>query len=93
MTSVVVELLSRKIPIKTHDSEDHIASLIEYIETKMEEIDPDGRLPEMTMAILAMLNVADDLFKEKQRLKEMREAVRSKSTFLLEKIEQSGYVC
>lgn len=93
MTSVVIELFSRKIPIKTHDSQEHIGSLIEYIEGKMDEIDPDGRLPEMTLAILAMLNVADDLVKEKQRLKEMRDAVKSKSTFLLEKIEQSGYVC
>ncbi len=93
MTSVVVELLSRKIPIKTHDSEEHITALIQYIESKMEEIDPDGRLPEMTLAILTMLNLSDDLFKEKHRLREMREAVRTKSTFLLEKLEQNGYVC
>lgn len=93
MNSIVVELLSRRIPIKTADSEEHIKELVQYIESKMEEIDPEGRLPEVTLAILTMLNLGDDLFKEKCRLREMRDSIRSKSTFLLEKIEENRYLC
>jgi len=93
MNSIVVELLSRRIPIKTADSDEHIRELVQYIESKMEEIDPEGRLPEVTLAILTMLNLGDDLFKEKRRLREMRDSIRSKSTFLLEKIEENRYLC
>jgi len=93
MNSILVELFSRRIPIKTQDSEEHIRELVHYIESKKEEIDPDGRLPEMTVAILTLLNVGDDLFKERRRLREMREKVRSKSTFMLEKVNETGYLC
>jgi cell division protein ZapA (FtsZ GTPase activity inhibitor) len=93
MNSIVVELFGRKIPIKTQDSEDHIRELVKYIESKLEEIDPEGRLPEMTLSILALLNLSDDLFKEQQRLREMRNKVRSKSTFLLDKMQESRYLC
>jgi len=93
MNSIVVELLSRTIPIKTQDSEEHIQELVRYIENKMDEIDPERRLPEMTLAVLALLNLGDDLFKERQRLRELRETIRSKSTFLLERIEENRYLC
>jgi len=93
MNSIVVELFSRRIPIKTEDSEEHIRGLVQYIEAKLEEIDPDRRLPEITLAILALLNLGDDLFKEQQRLRELRETIRSKATFLLEKLEQNRYLC
>ncbi len=93
MNSIVVDLFGRMIPIKTLVSEEHIRELVQYIESKMEEIDPDKRLPEMTLAILTMLNLGDDLFKEQIRLREMREKVRSKSTFLLEKLQETRYLC
>ena len=93
MNSIVIELFGRKIPIKTLDSQEHIGELVQYIESKMEEIDPEGRLPEMTVAILTMLNLGDDLFKEQQRLREMRDKVRTKSTFLLEKLQETRYLC
>jgi cell division protein ZapA (FtsZ GTPase activity inhibitor) len=93
MNSIVVDLLSRKIPIKTEDTEEHIRSLVKYIEGKLDEIDSDHRLPEMTRSILALLNITDDLFKEKKRVRELRDAIRTKSTFLLEKIDQNRYLC
>ena len=93
MNSIVIELLSRKIPIKTQDWEEHIQELVQYIEGKIDEIDPERRLPEMTLAILTLLNVGDDFFKETHRLRALRETVRSKSTFLLEKMEQNRYLC
>ena len=93
MTSMEVKLFSRRIPIRTQDSEEHVSALVEYIETKAEEIDPDGKLPEMSLAILTMLNLADDLFKEKQRLRQIRDTVRAKTNFLLENMNQSEYVC
>jgi cell division protein ZapA (FtsZ GTPase activity inhibitor) len=93
MTSVVVELFNRKIPIKTQDPKEHIENLVQLIESKAEEIDPNRRLPEMTLAILTLLNLSDDLAKERDRMREIREQLKSRANYLLEKIEHSGYVC
>ena len=93
MTSVTVELLSRKIAIKTLDDQAHIQALEQLIEQKMDEIDPNRRLPEMTLAILTLLNLADDLTKEKERFDELRGAVEGTTGFLLENLQQSEYVC
>jgi len=93
MTSIVVELLSRKIPIRTEDSEEHIRELVAYLQGKMDEIDPDRHLPEMTLAILALLNTADDFYKEQQRVRELKETIRAKSNFLLEKVGENRYLC
>lgn len=93
MTSVTVELFSRKIPIKTPDTEAHIQSLVQLVDQKLDEIDPNRRLPEMTLAILTLLNLADDLTKEKERSLELRTAVEGSTGFLLENLKESEYVC
>ncbi len=93
MNRVTVELLSRKIAIKTLDDEAHILSLQQLIEEKMDEIDPQRRLPEITLAILTLLNLADDLTKEQERFHELRGAVEGTTEFLLENLPQSEYVC
>ncbi len=67
MNSFTIELLGHKLSIKTEESEDHIGKLIECIRTKMEQLNPGKTLPETTRLLLCLLNLADDLFKEKQR--------------------------
>ena len=93
MAGITVDLFSRQIPIKTEDDAAHIQGLVELIKQTSNEIDPKGRLPEMTLAILTMLNLADDLVKERQEANQIRDAVEGKTSFLLEKLQQSGYVC
>lgn len=93
MTSVTIELFSKKLPIKTQHTEEHIEELVRYVGQKLDELDPDRRVPDLTLAILALLNIADELCKERMRVRELKEAIRAKSNFLLEKVEQSGYLC
>ena len=93
MRSQMVELFGRRIPIKTADSEEYILSLVDYVQKTVEEIDPNGKLPEVTLAILALLNLADDLFQEKRRLRELTDSLRKKYNFILENIDRTGYIC
>ena len=93
MSRIVVTVLFRKIPLETLDAEEHVRWVVRHRESKTGEIDPDGRLREMTVAILTMLKLGDDLCKEQQRLREMRSKVRTKSTFLLEKLQETRYLC
>ncbi len=93
MRSQTVELFGRSIPIKTSDPGEYIDSLVDYISRATDEIDPGGKLPEMTLAVLALLNLADDLFQEKRRIKELAENLRKKYNFILDNVDQNGYVC
>lgn len=93
MHSQTIELFGRRIPIKTTDSEEYIASLVEYIRKTMEEIDPSGKLPEMSVAVLTLLNLSDELFREKRRLREMAEDLKKKYKFMLENVDRNGYLC
>jgi cell division protein ZapA (FtsZ GTPase activity inhibitor) len=93
MRSQMIELFGRRIPIKTSDSEDYILSLVDYVQKTVDEIDPSGKLPEMTLAVLALLNLGDELFQEKKRLKELAENIRKKYNFILENIDRTGYIC
>ena len=70
MNSFTIELLGHKLSIKTEDSEAHVGNLIKYIETTMARLDPENKLPETTRLLLCLLNLTDDLFKEKQRLEQ-----------------------
>lgn len=93
MRSQMIELFGRRIPIKTEDSEEQIRALMDYVQKTLDEIDPSGRLPEMTLAILALMNLADELFQEKERLRELAENLRRKYKVMLENIDQTGYIC
>jgi cell division protein ZapA (FtsZ GTPase activity inhibitor) len=93
MQSQNVELFGRRIPIKTTDSDEYITSLVDYIQKTMDEIDAGGKLPEMTLAVLTLLNLADELFREKKRLRELAEDLKKKYKFMLENVDRSGYLC
>ncbi len=90
MVSFVIELFSRKVPINTSDSEEHITALVDYIQGKREAVDPDQKLPEMTAAILTLLNLADDFFKEREKIKKFKEDLDLKTNHLLGKVSGSG---
>ena len=92
MPSVVVELFSRKMTLKTEHSEEHMRSLVQYIQGKIGEIDPGGNFPDLQLAILTLLNLADDLARERAAHTALREAVLTRTEFLLEKLRENGYV-
>ncbi len=91
MPNVVVQLLGRRLPLKAESSQEHIDSLVAMLDAKLHELDPEGAIPEMQRAILTLLNLADELSREREQSEQFRQAVFSKSSFLLEKLQSSGY--
>lgn len=91
MPNVVVQLFGRRLPLKTESSQEHIDSLVAMVDARLRELDPEGAIPEMQRAILTLLNLADELSRERDQSERFRQAVLSKSSFLLEKLESSGY--
>lgn len=91
MPNVVVQLFGRRLPLKTESGQEHIDSLVALVDSRLKELDPDGAIPEMQRAILTLLNLADELSRERTQSEMFRQAVLSKSSFLLERLESSGY--
>lgn len=91
MGSVPVELFSRKFTVRTDNSDEHLLRAVDHIKAKLKEIDPDGNMPEMQLAILTLLNLGDELIRERDALLRLREAVDKRSTILLEKLRETGY--
>lgn len=91
MPNVVVELFGRRLALKTESSQEHIDALVSLVGSRLREVDPDGAIPEMQRAILTLLNLADELERERTQLEAFRKTVLSKSSFLLEKLQSSGY--
>ncbi|GEM_PF-4749578 len=91
MGQVVVELLGRRLVLEADYSQEHMDSLVALVSERAKEIDPTGAIPEVQRAILTLLNIADELDRERSQLAAFRREVAAKSSFLLEKLSSYGY--
>ena len=74
--------------VKTDGNEEHLQEVARYVNEKMEEISKNTKsVSTLNVAILAALNIADDLLKEKERRKSLFREVETKSKDLVEKID------
>ena len=85
-----ISIQGRDYTIMTEEGEDYISSLSEYINGKMLEISAGKSMTSHSLAILTALNMADEMFKERQRLERLKEKIRKKSEYLLKKLETKG---
>lgn len=70
-TSIPVKILNVDLRIKTDESEDYVRDVVRYVESKINEvIDTMSTSSPIKMAILAALNITDELFREKHKLNE-----------------------
>jgi cell division protein ZapA len=91
LKTIGVSILGRTYSIRSEDDEGYIQRLSAYINEKIEALQGKGTapVPLQNLAILAALNVADELFKERARYDSLKQKIRTKSTLLLEKMDQS----
>ncbi len=70
-TSIPIKILNVDLKIKTDESEDYLRDVVRYVESKINEvIDTMSTSSPIKMAILAALNITDELFREKQKTNE-----------------------
>lgn len=92
--AVKLELLGRRFTVRSDDDDEYIQALVEYVNTKLTEIrEATGRIDADSIALLAALDIADALFRERREARELKREVKEKSHRLLESIERiSGLV-
>jgi cell division protein ZapA len=85
---VEIKVFGQTFTVKTDSEESHILEVAQYVNDKIEEILKKTRtVSSLNVAILAALNVADDLLKERERRKALLREVGMKSRDLVEKID------
>ncbi len=86
--SVTVDVAGQKLQLRTDADEAYVASLAEYVNEKIGEVKASSRTYSThVLAVLAALNIADDLFQIRRRESELRRQVREKSQRILELLE------
>ena len=85
---VKINILGTEYPIQGDADSDYIKEIAKYVNSKMEEVDGTLKTKSpLRTAILASLNIADELFKEKEMKNDMAKEFNEKIDSLLAKLE------
>ena len=83
-----VEIYGQNYTIKSDLDEGQIQALARYVDGKIQELSHRGVISTSKVAILAALNIAEELFRLKNQKEQMESIITEKSSHLLELIEE-----
>ena len=88
--SVTVEVAGQKLSLRTDADEAYVRSLARYVTDKLMEVKSGSSRAVSTysLAILVAMNIADDLFQERESARTLRRRVREKSRTILDLLER-----
>lgn len=82
--AVVVHIAGQRYVLRSDADEAYVQSLAGYVSERINEVQRSSRpVPSQSLAVLAALNIADDLFRERQTQFALKEKIRDKSKALL----------
>ena len=87
--SVTVEIFGQEYKIRGDTDPEHMAEIAQYVDGKMKDIAkgaPVGSLAKI--GILAALNIADELFRERAEKRKMEEDIESAANRMRRKLEE-----
>jgi cell division protein ZapA len=83
-----VEIFGREYKIKGFADEKYIVKVAKYVDGKMKELSKNSSLSSGDrLAILAALNIADELFRGKEEASETFSLIEQKSDELIQKLD------
>src|SRR3990172_5628817 len=89
--SLTVEVAGQKFTLKTDADEVYVKSLARFVSDKIDEAKKGARLVNtQSLAILAALNIADELLSMKRNEKDFRRRVREKSRTILDLLDKEA---
>ena len=78
--SVVVHIAGQRYVVRSDANEAYVQQLAGYVDDRVREVQQSSRrVPSQSLAVLAALNIADDLFQERDRRVSLKQKVREKS--------------
>jgi len=87
---VTVNLAGHKLSIKSDHSEQHLQHLASYVDRKVRELQRMSKtVGTQQLALLAAMNIADELFNAEAKQREFKQRVMRKSENLLKAVESA----
>ena len=91
--SVSVQIAGVRYSLKTDEDERWVKSIAAFVDTKMRDVQKHTRTVDtQSVAVLAALQVAEELFAERRDTRELRKSIREKSQSLLDYLEREARV-
>ena len=88
--SIEVEILGQRYTISGEGEENYVKELARYVDGRMREIAKNSvNIPSTKLALLAAINITDELFKNKQDQKNKQSFVEQKTQNLIHAIDQA----
>jgi cell division protein ZapA len=87
--SITVEIFGQEYKIRGEADPERIAEIAQYVDEKMKEVSkgaPVGSLAKI--GILAALNIADELFRERAEKQKMQDGIESATDRIRRKLEE-----
>ena len=71
-----VRVAGKEYTIASYDSEVHVKRVASYVDRKMSELSLATRLPQAQLAVLAAVNIADDMLKAHDEINRLRKELQ-----------------
>lgn len=90
MKTVQVEIFDHTYSLRGDLDEKYVQELAEYVDEKMRSIAAGSRTPDsLRAAVLAAMNLADEVFAARQRLAQLEKDIRPRAERCLGLVEQA----
>jgi cell division protein ZapA len=84
-----IEILGQKLTVLSDSDEKAVAGVVQYVNDKVDEISKGGNnLNTLTIAVLAALNIADELFKAKGENNLISQQLENRTQELIDLIDR-----
>ena len=91
MKNVEVSILGQRLRVRTDEQPEYIEELARFVNEKMEEVKRKTRsVSTHSLAMLAALNIADELFKEKKHNSRLKSELKERMAKVLKMVRQAG---
>ncbi len=85
-----VKVFNQELTIRSEDSEEYVREIARYVDAKIYEVQDAGSSPTIKSLIIAAMNIADELYKERERHSSQNTELLERSKKLLEKFAELG---
>jgi cell division protein ZapA len=91
--SVTVQIAGARYALKTDEDERWVRQVAAFVDERMRDLQKRGRTPDtQAVAVLAALQIAEELFRERRNGRELRRKIREKSQSLLDCLTREARV-
>lgn len=86
-----VTLAGQKFSVRTDARPKYVRELAAFVNEKMEEARQSGKVvTTQSLALLAAMSIADDLFQQREREEQLRRDIRNKSKRILRYLDKEA---